>query len=250
MISIIKRFRDRIEDVLGVRFNAMMTDLEYHKHGKPISHFDSEAGEGAVTFHDAMDMGKLNPTYTGVVEAIDRPIFDTTIIVSGTTTQQLLFSAPQGTSGPAGTKTQMETNLTQSRSLPSPESFTIKRIGYQIQSTSLLDMGKIQNQVLQTFFANQKLYTQAPLAYYPVGFGVFGSTTESNISAITSGLPGENGVRSLVYDIPLNPLDPFYAQLDVYGSGAIGGRAIGSLTLTTTTTALVVYLQGPYQRAI
>jgi hypothetical protein len=245
-MQIIKRFRDRIEEVLGVRFNPRMTDLEYRKHGKPISHFDSLAGEGQVTFHDAMDMGKTNPTYTGVVEAIDRPLFDTTFIVSGTTTGQLIFTAPQGTNA----KSPLDTNLTQSRSLPSPESFTIKRIGYQIQTTSLLDMGKIQNLILQSFYANQKLYSQAPLVYYPVGFGVFGSTTESNISAITSGLPGEDGVRSLVYDIPLNPLDPFYAQLDVYGSGSSAAHTIGTLTLTTTTTQIVCYLQGPYQRAI
>ena len=140
--------------------------------------------------------------------------------------------------------------MTQSRSLPSPESFTIKRIGYQIQTTSLIDMGKIQNLILQSFFANQKLYSQAPLVYYPVGFGVYGCTTESNISAITSGIPGENGVRSLVYDIPLNPLDPFYAQLDVYGGGSSAAHTISTLTLTTTTTQIVVYLQGPYQRAI
>jgi hypothetical protein len=88
------------------------------------------------------------------------------------------------------------------------------------------------------------------LVYYPVGFGVYGCTTESNISAITSGIPGENGVRSLVYDIPLNPLDPFYAQLDVYGGGSSAANTISTLTLTTTTTQIVVYLQGPYQRAI
>lgn len=245
-MQIIKRFRDKIEEVLGVRFNARLTDLEYRKHGKPIEHFDSMAGEGALTFYDAMNMGKTNPTYTGVTEAIDRPIFDTTFVVSGTTTQQLLFTSPQGTNA----KSPMDTNLTQSRSLPSPESFTIKRIGAQIQSTSIYDMGKLQNQVLFTFFANQKLYTQASLAYYPVGFGIFGSTTENTVSAITNGQPGEMGVRSLVYDIPLNPLDPFYSQLDIYGTGTSAQHSIGSLTLSTTTTQIAVYLQGPYQRAI
>lgn len=242
-MQIIKSFIDRIEEVLGVRRNNHMNDLEHNKHGnKHITHF----GENGLHFVDAMKMAKENPTYTGVTEAIDRPIFDTTFVVSGTTTQQLLFTAPQGTNN----KSPMDTNLTQSRSLPSPESFTIKRIGYQIQSTSLIDMGKLQNLILQTFYANQKIYSQAPLAYYPVGFGVYGATTENNISAVTSGIPGENGVRSLVYDIPLNPLDPFYAQLDVYGGGSSAQHSISTLTLTTTTTQIAVYLQGPYQRAI
>ncbi len=242
-MQIIKSFIDKIEEVLGVRRNNRMNDLEHNKHGnKHITHF----GDTGLHFVDAMKMAKENPTYTGVTEAIDRPIFDTTIIVSAGTTQQLLFTAPQGTNN----KSTMDTNLTQSRSLPSPESFTIKRIGLQVQSTSLQDMVKIQNQVLHTFYANQKIYSQASVAYYPVGFGVFGSTTENTVSAITNGIPGENGVRSLVYDIPLNPLDPFYAQLDVYGAGTPSARSVGSLTLSTTTNVIAIYIQGPYQRAI
>ena len=239
MVTIWKKFSDIIEEKLGVRKHKKLSDLEKHKHGKDIDWYDN----GYSGIYHVKD----NPTYTGVTEAIDRPVYDTVTITSASTTSADLFTTPQGQSS----KTAMETSMRQAGILPSPEKFTIKRIGLQVQPNGIIaDLRLVLQQVLFTFQVNSKTYTQAPVFYYPVGFGEFGSTAANAASVITNGIPGENGVRSLVYDIPLNPLDPFLGNLTMYGAGSAGSRAIGSLTLTTTPLPVVCFLQGPFERAI
>lgn len=234
--------RKMMED-FGFGFNIKRSDREHKKYGN--EHIDWFDNGGAGIFVPDMQKIKGNPTYTGVLEAIDKPVYDTTTIVSASTTTQDLFQAPQGTSS----KTAMETSMRQSGQLPVPEKFTIKRIGLFIMTNVLADFMKLSNQLLFTFQVNAKIYTQGPLFYYPTGFGPFGSTTANDTSIVTNGFPGDLGVRSLVYDIPLNPQDPFIGNITVYGGGAVGARSISTVTLTATT-GILCFLQGPYERAI
>ena len=240
---IMKRFRDVIEDVLGVRFHKRLSDLEHNKHGHPeIDWFDN--GAAGVYFHD-IQKRKNNPTYTGVTEAIDKPVYDDAVFTT-TSTSLDLFQTPIGQSS----KTVNETSMRQAGILPSPEKFTIKRIGNVVLTAILADFNLIINRTVFTFSVNAKIYTQAPLLYYPAGFGIYGATTESTVSVLTLSLPSEGGVRSLVYDIPLNPLDPFIGNYTMYGGGAIGARAIGALSTLSASTEVKCFLQGPYERAI
>ncbi len=240
---IMKRFRDKIEEVLGVRFSPRVSDLEHHKHGNHhIDWFDN--GKAGIFFSD-MQKIKDNPTYTGVTEAIDKPIYDTVAVIN-TSTSLDFFQAPIGVGG----KTINETNMRQAGILPSPEKFTIKRIGNIILTAVLADFNLLINQIVYTFSVNAKIYTQAPLFYFPAGFGIFGSTDVNATSVLTLGAPGEYGVRSLVYDIPLNPLDPFIGNVEMHGGGAVGARTIGALAALTATTEIKNFLQGPYERAI
>lgn len=236
--------RDLMERA-GFGFNRKRSDREHKAYGNEhIDWYGPDQGPGQVFVPDFQKL-RGNPTYTGVLEAIDRPVYDTTTIVSASTTTQDLFQTPQGQSS----KTAMETSMRQAGQLPVPEKFTIKRIGLFILSRVIGDFYTLSFQLLFTFQVNSKTYTQGPLFYYPCGFGPFGQTTANDTSVLTNGFPGDLGVRSLVYDIPLNPQDPFIGNLTVYGGGSVGSRAIGTVTLTATT-GVMVFLQGPYERAI
>jgi hypothetical protein len=243
-MEIIKRFRYLAEDVLGVRFNRKMTDREHAKHGNThIDHFDVD-GHGRTVFISDWQKYKGNPTLPGMTEAIDRPIYDMQVVTNATTSLDL-FQVPRSGS----TKTINETNMTQAGVLPSPEKLTIKRIGNVILTAVLADFQLIAWQVVFTFTANSKIYTQGPLFYYGAGMGISGQTTANNTSVLTLNVPGENGVRSLVYDIPINPQDPFNANLEMHGSGSIGARTIGAIAVSASTEVKCI-LQGPSERAI
>ena len=228
----------------GFGFNRKRTDREQKAHNTPIEWFGPDSGPGQVFVPDFQKI-KGNPTYTGVLEAIDKPVYDTFPVVSASTTSGDFFQTPQGQSS----KTAMETSMRQAGQLPVPEKFTIKRIGLFIMTRVIADFYSLTNQVLWTFSVNSKIYTQGPVFYYPCGFGPFGATTANDTSIITNGFPGDLGVRSLVYDIPLNPQDPFIGNITVYGTGTVGSRSIGTVTLNATTGVLA-FMQGPYERAI
>ena len=233
--------REMLENA-GFGFNRKRTDKEQAIGNSAIEWHDNG---GAGIFVPDFQRQKSNPTYTGVLEAIDKPVYDTFPVVSASTTSADFFQTPQGQSS----KTAMETSMRQAGQLPVPEKFTIKRIGLFIISRVLSDFNTLMNVSLWTFSVNSKIYTQGPLFYYPCGFGPFGQTTANDTSVITNGFPGDLGVRSLVYDIPLNPQDPFIGNLTFYGTGTVGARSIGTVTLTATT-GVMAFMQGPYERAI
>jgi len=233
--------REKLE-AAGFGFNKKKTDLEQQIGNSAIEWHDN--GGGGIFVPD-FQRQKSNPTYTGVLEAIDKPVYDTFPVVSASTTAFDLFQIPQGQSS----KTAMETSQRQAGQLPSPEKFTVKRIGLFIMTAVLADFYKLVNQTLFTFSVNSKNYTQGPSFYYPTGFGPFGQTTANDTSIVTNGFPGDLGVRSLIYDIPLNPQDPFIGHVDIYGTGTVGARSVGTITLTATT-GFMVFMQGPYERAI
>jgi hypothetical protein len=233
--------REKLE-ALGFGFNRKKTDREQAIGNSAIEWHENG---GAGIFVPDFQKQKGNPTYTGVLEAIDKPVYDTFPVVSASTTQYDLFQVPQGQTS----KTAMETSQRQAGQLPVPEKFTIKRIGLFLITSVLADFVKLMNQQLFTFSVNSKIYTQGPLFYYPCGFGPFGQTTANDTSVITNGFPGDLGVRSLVYDIPLNPQDPFIGHVDIYGGGTVGARSVSTITLTSTT-GVMVFMQGPYERAI
>lgn len=237
MVTYWKQLRSIIEEKLDCRFHRKLSDLEEYKHGKRIDWFDN--GGGGI-FHV-----RDNPTYTGVTEAIDRPLYDTQVVTTATTSLDL-FTTPQGQSS----KTINETNMSQAGILPSPEKFTIKRIGTAVLSEDFTDFRLLSWQIVFTFKVNSKIYTQAPLFYYPCGFGIYGMTTDTATSVLTLGVPGENGVRSLVYDIPLNPLDPLIGNYEMHGGATAGQRSISALSTLSASTELKCFLQGPYERAI
>jgi hypothetical protein len=233
----------RMMEAAGFGFNRKRTDREQNGFGnKHIEWYDN--GGGGVFVPD-MQKVRGNPTYTGVLEAIDKPVYDSALFTSASTTSADYFQTPQGQSS----KTAMETSMRQAGQLPVPEKFTIKRIGLFIMTNVLADFMKLSNQTLWTFSVNSKIYTQGPLFYYPCGFGPYGATTANDTSIVTNGFPGDLGVRSLVYDIPLNPQDPFIGNITVYGTGNFGTRSIGSLTLSANT-GIMAFMQGPYERAI
>ena len=240
---IMKRFRDRVEEVLGVRFARRASDLEHEKHGN--HHIDWFDNGYAGVFVQDMQKFKGNPTYTGVTEAIDKPVYDTQVVTSATTSLDF-FQVPVGQSS----KTVNETSMRQSGILPAPEKFTIKRVGLVFLSAVLADLQYLVWQEVFTLSVNAKIYTQGPAFYFPAGIGLYGSTTANNTSIATLGMPGELGVRSLLYDIPLNPLDPFIANLTMYGGGSAGARAIGALSSLSASTEVKCIMQGPYERAI
>lgn len=233
--------RDMME-AAGFGFNRKRTEREQSEGNSAVEWFDNG---GAGIFVPDFQKTKGNPTYTGVLEAIDKPVYDTTTVVSASTTAQDFFQTPQGQSS----KTAMETSMRQAGQLPMPEKFTVKRIGLFLLTRVLSDFTTLMNQVLYTFSVNSKIYTQGPLFYYPCGFGPFGQTTANDTSVISNGFPGDLGVRSLVYDIPLNPQDPFVGHIDIYGGGSVGSRSVSTVTLTATT-GVMNFLQGPYERAI
>lgn len=229
-------------EAAGFGFNRKRTDKEQAIGNSAIEWHDNG---GAGIFVPDFQRQKSNPTYTGVLEAIDKPVYDTSTIVSAATTSQDYFQTPQGQSS----KTAMETSMRQAGQLPVPEKFTIKRIGLFLITRVLSDFNTLMNQLLWTFSVNSKIYTQGPLFYFPCGFGPFGQTTANDTSVISNGFPGDLGVRSLVYDIPLNPQDPFIGNITVYGGGSVGARSISTVTLTATT-GVMAFMQGPYERAI
>lgn len=233
--------REKLE-AHGFGFNRKKTDREQAIGNSAIEWHDNG---GAGIFVPDFQRQKSNPTYTGVLEAIDKPVYDTFPVVSASTTSGDFFQTPQGQSS----KTAMETSMRQAGQLPVPEKFTIKRIGLFFMTNVLADFMKLSNQILYTFSVNSKIYTQGPSFYYPTGFGPFGQTTANDTSIVTNGFPGDLGVRSLVYDIPLNPQDPFIANITIYGTGTVGARSIGTITLTATT-GILNFMQGPYERAI
>lgn len=244
-MEIMKRFRYLAEEKLGVRFNRKMTDREHNKWGNVhIDHFDVDK-EGHTVFISDWQKAKTNPTLPGMTEAIDAPFYDMAVVTTSTTSLDL-FQVPRSGS----TKTINETNMTQAGVLPSPQKFTIKRIGNVILSAVFADFQLLAWQVVFTFSANQKIYTQGPLFYYGAGMGISGQTTANNTSVLTLNVPGENGVRSLVYDIPLNPQDPFSGNLEMHGGGSIGARTIGALSALSASTEIKCVLQGPSERAI
>lgn len=229
-------------EAAGFGFNRKKTDREQAIGNSAIEWHENG---GAGIFVPDFQRQKSNPTYTGVLEAIDRPVYDTVLVTSASTTSADFFQTPQGQSS----KTAMETSMRQAGQLPVPEKFTIKRIGLFPVTRVLSDFTSLMNNILFTFSVNSKIYTQGPLFYYPCGFGPFGQTTANDTSVISNGFPGDLGVRSLVYDIPLNPQDPFIGNITIYGSGTIGSRSIGSVTLTANT-GISCFMQGPYERAI
>lgn len=239
-----KKWKDIVESCLPVRFNKDMTDREHKKHGNEhIDWFDVDK-DHSVFISDFQRI-KDNPTLPGMTEAIDAPFYDAAIVTT-TTTSLDLFQVPRSGS----TKTINETNMTQAGVLPSPQKLTVKRIGNVILSSVLADFQLLAWQIVFTFTANQKIYTQGPLFYYGAGMGIAGNTTANNTSVLSLNVPGENGVRSLVYDIPLNPQDPFSGNLEMHGGGSIGARTIGALSGLSATTEIKCLLQGPSERAI
>ena len=244
-MQIMKRFRHLAEEKLGVRFNQKMTDREHFKHGNVhIDHFDVDK-EGHTIFISDWQKAKMNPTLPGMTEAIDAPFYDMVVVTSSTTSLDF-FQVPKSGS----TKTINETNMTQAGVLPSPQKLTIKRIGCAILSAVFADFQLLAWQTTFTFTANSKNYTQGPLFYYGAGMGISGQTTANNTSVLSLNVPGENGVRSLVYDIPLNPQDPFSGNLQMNGGGSIGARTIGALSTISASTEIKCFLQGPSERAI
>lgn len=236
-MQIMKRFHDVME-AAGFPLNKKRTDREHHKHGnRHIDWYDN--GKGGL-FHV-----KGNPALPGTTEALDKPLYDTVAITNATTSIDI-FTVPVGVGG----KTLLDTNMRASGQLPSPDKFIIQRIGLLVMTSVLADLNLILNQVLFTFTVNSKTYTQARVAYYPCGFGVFGSTDVNATSVITNGIPGEFGVRSMQYPIPLEPLDPFYGNVEMHGGATPGARAIAALANLSATTEIACFLQGPYNRAI
>ncbi len=236
-MQIMKRFSDVME-AFGFPLDKKRTDLEHNKHGN--KHFDWYKGTPGGLFHI-----KGNPALPGTTEAIDKPLFDTVSVTNATTSIDC-FTVPVGSAN----KTLIDTNMRASGQLPSPDKFIIQRIGINVMTAVLADLNLILNQVLFTFTVNSKVYTQARVAYYPCGFGVFGSTTLNATGPISNGFPGELGVRSMLYPIPLEPLDPFYGNLEMHGGATLGARAIGALANLSASTEVMVVLQGPYNRAI
>lgn len=243
-MQIMKRFSYLAEEILGIRLNKKMTDREHAKHGNVhIDHFDVD-NEGHTVFISDWQKAKHNPTLPGMTEAIDCPYYDMQVITNATTSLDL-FQVPKSGS----TKTINETNMTQAGILPSPQKMTIKRVGNVILSSVLADFQLIAWQVVFTFSANSKIYTQGPLFYYGAGMGISGQTTSTATSVLSLNVPGENGVRSLVYDIPINPQDPFNGNYEMHGAGAIGARTIGAIAVSASTEVKCI-LQGPSERAI
>lgn len=235
----------RMMESAGFGFNRRRTDREQNGVGNShIEWFGPDQGPGQVWVPDFQKI-KGNPTYTGVLEAIDKPVYDTVTVTNASTSADF-FQTPQGQSS----KTAMETSMRQAGQLPVPEKFTIKRIGIFFLTRVIGDFYLLAFQTLFTFSVNSKQYTQGPSFYYPCGFGPFGQTTANDTSIITNGFPGDLGVRSLVYDIPLNPQDPFIGNITSYGGGSVGSRSISALSTISATTGVMCFMQGPYERAI
>lgn len=234
MITIIKKYRDKVEETLGFPFNKKETD-KLRAQGFKVDKFDSPGGLFYI---------EENPALPGTTEALDRPLYDTVVITNATTSLDL-FTVPNGQGG----KTICETNMTAQGQLPSPERFTIHRIGLLVLTQIPADMNLVLNEVIFTLYVNQKIYTQAPMIYFPCGFGIFGNTVVNISSVMTNGVPADNAVRSLLYPIPLEPLDPFKGNIEMHGGGAIGVRTIGAIAVSASLE-VKCFLQGPYGRAI
>lgn len=236
MLTIIKKFDDVMAS-FGFKKNKRRSDIA-KAHGLGQDWYDVRGGAGI--YHQ-----KENPSLPNTLEKIDTPLYDDGDgigIVSATTTGMDYFTIPVGQSN----KTLRNTNMIMPRQVPSPDKFTINRVGLFVASAITADMYALLTNCVWTFRVNSKIYQQAPIYVYPSGFGIYGFSTANAVTAVNNGFPGELGVRSLIEPIPLEPLDPFSGNITVYAGS---NNAIGGVTLTATTRIQCI-LQGPYQRAI
>lgn len=141
------------------------------------------------------------------------PLYDTITIAAGSSLTDLT-SAFFTNVGPASNKTPAQTNMTQSRKLPAPEAFSI--FGFRIrwaENILLADLLAILNGFCLDFYLGQKIYQRAPLWHFNAGGGIMATTTRSDSSVYTNGLPSREAMHKLAIPIVIENQMTFYAQL-------------------------------------
>lgn len=218
--SFLSAATDRLRGMTGSEDELYRMD----KSGMPLRHFRS------------------NPQLPEWVEEVDKPVYDS-FLVTSTTTSATLFSTPIGQSS----KTQYHTNMELAGVLPGPQTLLVNRISAYVRSQVIADVALMLHTIVVDFLASGKNYMSCPAIYLPAGFGIGGQTTATNTGTTNNGHPGFDSGRTLALPIKIAPNENFKANLTVYGGAAGVGGAIGTLLASTD---FYIYLSGPFARAV
>lgn len=164
----------------------------------------------------AMIVDSFNST-TYVANQMDvqnTPLYDTVTIAAASSLSPLTSSLFTNV-GPASNKTYAQTNMQQSRLLPSPQAFAIFGFRFRYsENLSLLDIYNIINGFAYEFWMGDKAYQRAPVWFYGAGGGISGFFTNSATSILNNGVPGRNDMHKLAITVVIENQMNFYALLN------------------------------------
>lgn len=216
----LRKATDRLRGETGCREDEVYRT----KYGTPLRHFQS------------------NPQLPNWVEEMDRPVYDS-FLVTSSTTSTVLFQTPLGQSS----KTLFHTNMQLAGVLPGPQTLLVNRISAYINSTVIADVSLMLNAVVVEFIASNKTYMQCPAIYLPAGFGIGGYTTTAATGTPNNGVASFEAGRTLALPIKIAPNEAFKANLTVFGGSA---GAAGAMSGLSASTNFYIYLSGPFAQAV
>lgn len=136
------------------------------------------------------------------------------------------FTVPQG-----GTKTKVQTNLTQVSQLPAPQHFNCTSLQIYFTSNMLkADIDSMLNNYYLEFWVGDKIYAEGPLFKFPAGAGLAGVTQTSGQQTYTNGIP--NCMAVVDFRMGDNPIGIHILQGQNFKVKILSSASFGSFTAT------------------
>lgn len=130
----------------------------------------------------------------GRADIVNWPLYDRISLAAGATTpaEFSFFTVPQGSGG----KTKADTNVTQVKTLPSPEYFNCTHVGIEWAiDTFEEDIIALLNNYWLEFHVYNKVYAEGPIGLFPSGTGISRESTKTNKTTSSNGIPA--GINAL-----------------------------------------------------
>jgi hypothetical protein len=173
--------------------------------------------------------------------------FLTTAQAAAASVEYDFFTVPQG-----GTKTKVQTNLTQVSQLPAPQHFNCTSLQIYFASNMFLtDINSMLNNYYLEFWVGDKIYAEGPLFKYPSGAGLAGVSQTSGQQVFTNGIA--NCMAVVDFRMGDNPIGIHILQGQNFKVKILSSASFGSFTATASSgTGLNFYciLEGILSRGV
>lgn len=227
-----------------------------------------------------------NGSTVNLVDWTDRPLFSTCDILDGGTDQELetftyVVSERVPSTNNIGTRrtaTERDTNISTASAMSSTEemlvySIRVEAYEYRVDGTNTDDattaaadqaglpiiqpqnLAELHTRSLLRLFVSQKIYAEAPVAYFNTGFGVLtsgGSSDTANAERYfgTAGLPSAEAVRTFVIPQHIGAQEKYKCVLFNPDGTAYTFRDGAGVEQTRTLIRVRVMLDGLYKRPV
>jgi hypothetical protein len=150
-------------------------------------------------------------------------------------------------------KNLQHSNLKKARNIPSQSELIMNRVGVLIAQAfsntlpPLSDIVKIAYAASLSFKINDRLIIEGALFMFQSGYGMAGSTTENNVSLVTTGVPSAAAAPQLLVAQNIGDQDSLEGTIDFKNDIWITGSSV-MLTLTArnvVTVALHGFVKKP-----